>query len=129
MSKPTWEYEREIAALMAKLAEVERERDDWKKRAKWKHVHDDSLELELQRQLATVKAQAAERRKNCITYYEERLAKARREVWEEAARLILSQRLPVSASATVDNRREEGVNTRYEALARECRAQAAKEAP
>ena len=38
--------------LTQQLATVIAERDDYKKRAEWKHVHDDSLELELQNQLA-----------------------------------------------------------------------------
>lgn len=47
----------EHAALRQQLATVTQERDDYKERAKWKHVHDDSLEMELQRQLATVTAE------------------------------------------------------------------------
>jgi maltodextrin utilization protein YvdJ len=54
----------EYDALTAQFAEVTQEltqeRDDYKERAKWKHVHDDSLELELQKQLTEAKAELAE---------------------------------------------------------------------
>ena len=46
--------------LQQQLATVIAERDDYKKRAEWKHVHDDSLELELQNQLAQAQQDLAD---------------------------------------------------------------------
>ena len=46
--------------LTQQLATAIAERDDYKKRAEWKHVHDDSLELELQNQLVQAQAEIAQ---------------------------------------------------------------------
>ena len=46
--------------LEAQLATVTQERDVWKVKARWKHAHDDSLELELMRQLAASEARVKE---------------------------------------------------------------------
>ena len=40
------------STLLAALDLVRQERDEYQTKARWKHKHDDSLELELQKQLA-----------------------------------------------------------------------------
>ena len=53
-------YLEAIDGLIAQLAAMTAERDEWQKKANWKHVHDDSLEIELQQQFAASHARCAE---------------------------------------------------------------------
>lgn len=46
----------ELTMLRQQLAAMTAERDEWQKKANWKHVHDDSLEIELQQQFAASQA-------------------------------------------------------------------------
>lgn len=103
MSKPSWEYEKELAALTATLAEVKHERDEQgllkarvnnEREAAWRIID------KLQQQLATVTVErdrldaltsmqsgSFEMLHNQIADLHDQLATARREAFEEAARL------------------------------------------
>ena len=57
-------FYRELMSHDAAQRELLRQREEelatWKEKARWKHTHDDSLELELQKQLAASLARCAE---------------------------------------------------------------------
>ena len=64
------------AAQRDLLRQREEELATWKEKARWKHTHDDSLELELRKQLAAMTAERDAYRR-CLAAHEQQLANLR----------------------------------------------------
>ena len=64
------------AAQRDLLRQREEELATWKEKARWKHTHDDSLELELRKQLAAMTAERDAYRR-CLAAHEQQLATLR----------------------------------------------------
>ena len=61
-SKTVWMCVWMCDQLQRELEQVRQERDEYQTKARWKHTHDDSLELELQKQLAECQKESDSRR-------------------------------------------------------------------